>query len=204
MSQGWLPGMEAEQRRLDLSQWYTPEDLAQHLWAWTRKNLGVQPLPWYPTRVLEPAAGRGSLIAPITGCTVKAYDADPGNVEHLRSKGIDAECKDFLAVAPKERFTVVLQNPPYEDDQDVDFIVHALDFAPVTTGIFRAALLNTQGRFESLWKWHDPTRIVFLRGRPKFGGDGSPKSDFNVFEIRRRSSPREPGEQFSPSSIEWW
>lgn len=222
MVQDWLPGMEGEERQLDLSQYYTPPALAESLWKWTFKNH----MPWGwehaappvraeqreehgPFRVLEPAAGRGALLGYIDDshfCQVKAYDIDPNNVAHLQSKGIDAECRDFRLVSPGSRFdyNVVIQNPPYEDDQDVDFLVHALDFAPVTTGVFRAALLNTEGRFKSLWRWHDPTRIVFLRGRPKFGGSGSPMSDFDVFEIRRRDVARRTQEAFTPISIEWW
>ena len=30
----YLPGMEAEHRSPELSQWYTPPDLAARLWGW--------------------------------------------------------------------------------------------------------------------------------------------------------------------------
>lgn len=201
MPQNWLPGMEAEQRKLDLSQWYTPPETAARLAQWAQGE----------ARILEPAVGRGALVMALMRehgrSRVLMYDADPTNVEHLsyleEFRACEVRCGDFLAAEPDEQFDVAVMNPPYENDQDVDFVLRALDWAPRVIGIFRSAIVHGIDRREQLWSKVKLTRLAWMSGRPRFGGAGAPLSDFVALEVVGLKD----GERFSmPFEVncEWW
>lgn len=204
----YLPGFEAEQRSVALSQWYTPADLAERVWAWAAESQRRT-----VARVLEPSAGRGALVAPaLKSLRVRrltAIDIDAGNVDTLKrsftGRKLAVVRGDFLSFTARDRFDLCIQNPPYEDDRDVAFIRHGLRFAPVVVGIYRSALVHGSNRFETLWKHVDMTRIAYLVNRPKFGEGTGAQSDFIVAEFMRRdiSPARKRGE---PSQLtqEWW
>lgn len=86
--------------------------------------------------VLEPSAGRGALLnaALRHGATrenMTAIDLDPEAVAALKADGWkDVHHADFLSFRPSKtgKFNRVLMNPPFTNGQDVDHVVHALDF----------------------------------------------------------------------------
>jgi len=200
VTQPFLAGMEAGQRRLDLAQWYTPADLAERVWRWSCRP----PSPWL--RVLEPAAGKGALVLPMldymTPRHLTVCDADPRNVAKLLDfasapgpETYDVRSGDFLSLAPGE-VDLVLQNPPYEHDLDVDFVRAALVWAPRTVALLRSDVLHGVTRAARLWSECHVRRGVRLIRRPKFGGSGSPKSEFIVVELRRGRARRHHSEQW--------
>jgi predicted RNA methylase len=193
-TQPYLVGMEAEQRRLDLSQWYTPASIAIPLWRWAN----ARPVD----RVLEPTAGRGALLAPVLRQEpreVVAYEIDPTNVqalermqsEHRARAGWSFELRagDFLAAHDPGYFELGLLNTPFEDNQECIFAERALRCCDRVVGVFRSAMLHADGR-RDFWSRVQPTRIAYLLSRPQFGtsqsSDGA-RSDFVVMELRLRA-----------------
>jgi predicted RNA methylase len=223
MSALYLPGLEAEQRNPAKSQWYTEPKLSQRVWNFWANNYLDEDTTG--VRVLEPAAGQGALLKPVFNdprvSHITAIDIDRGNCDVLEAlarreslrharigtvRVVQVHCMDFMQYSAPHPFDLALQNPPYEDGQDVQFVLHALRWAPVVLGIFRSALLHGQERFENFWRWVDPVRGSWLVERPQFGkgekSDG-PLSDFVVLLLCKRSTPRERGQSFDVQ-MEWW
>ena len=202
MSQPGLFG-SAEERRLDLSQWYTPPEKAKLIWEWSRGATA--------TRILETSAGQGALIAPsIAGGGLSqwtAYEIDPRNVEILRAKWpeLDLRPRDFTMDDNPGSFDLAIMNPPYEGELDVAHVLHALRHCNRVVALLRSAFSHGGDRWDAFWRWVNPTRKVTLAGRPKFGGGGSPKSDFCLFEFSGglRSVPREYGEEVAITECIW-
>lgn len=202
----YLPGFDRERRDLSRSQWYTPPDLAERLWKW------ATPPGRVAARVLEPSAGIGALIKPALRDRrvrrITAVDIDAGNCDALRElprRGprLSVVRGDFTHFKPAMRFDLGITNPPYEDDQDVGFVLRLLGFAPVVCGIFRSAIQHGEGRFEAFWRHVDMPRKVNLVNRPEFGEGTGARSDFIVAEFTRRATLRERGEP-TICAEEWW
>lgn len=210
-----LPGLEDERRSREHSQFYTPPWLAERVAQWC--------LLFPHNRVLEPAAGRGALITALDTqaakgpyphlLNIEAWDIDPVNWQALYQLDLNpvtrlrVTCGNFLGVpegecASSAAFDFALMNPPYEYNQDVDFITRALDYCPKVIGIFQSRIVHSAGRAE-FWRWTDIRRLAFLSDRPHFGGPHSAKTDFIVLDVVRRKHRRKQGEA-SAGSIEWW
>jgi predicted RNA methylase len=197
----FLPGMEHEQRKPELSQWFTDPKLARSVWLWANRHERAK-------SVIEPSAGHGALIRPIfenpMECfLVTAVDVDPRCVAVLQQlvhqvsqaqRGLwCAVQQDFLADAnwdepgPNDPFDLCLMNPPYEDGKAEEFILRALGVAKRVVGIFKASIQHGQERFQTLWSRAVVTREVKLARRPSFGigasGSEGGKTDFVVLEI---------------------
>jgi predicted RNA methylase len=208
--QTFLLGLEAEQRSVELSQYYTPPQLAAELWDWACQEHDAQ-------SVLEPSAGNGSLLRPMFTASKKswpkhvcAWEIDPGKaaqIERLwRPSGLcfDLMVGDFLreskaaAIMQGVRFDLGLLNPPYESTkdwpigQDVAFILRALECCDRLCGVFRAGIKFGQKRREGLWRFVQVVREVDLSERPDFGGDDNAKTDFVLLELVRRAKDRAP------------
>jgi predicted RNA methylase len=207
--QPYMPGFESEQRRRDLSQFYTPPALAERVWKWMAPKHGLAP------RILEPSAGRGALIKPLFALNiiaqdVMAYEVDLVNVDALIAMALETNlellvrARDFLADTDLqgERYDICVMNPPFEDNQDVRFIECACEVSTRVAAICQARIVHSAGRAD-FWRWHDIAREAILVERPQFGGDYSPATDFVVLEIARRSTARKQGEA-SAGQREWW
>lgn len=83
-------------------------------------------------RILEPSAGDGALAdaARRRGAEVVTIEAWNVNAIKLRAKGYQVIEKDFLTVSPREigTFDAVLANPPFTKDQDIQHVMHMLQF----------------------------------------------------------------------------
>lgn len=83
-------------------------------------------------RVLEPSAGDGALadIARDRGANVTTVENWPVNVLRLREKGYEVMDRDFLGLEPAETglFDVILANPPFSKNQDIDHVLHMMKF----------------------------------------------------------------------------
>jgi len=192
-----LPGSPPALKRA-ASQWLTPSDLAARMVEWA----GVRP----GMRVLEPSAGDGSIVAPLlaAGADVVAVEAD----KTLTWKLVDMKTRsdfelrhfDFLQLSDLGAFDLAVMNPPYENGQDLEHVLHALEFAPRVVALLRLVFLAGQERGRGLWSKHTLRRLAVLSSRPRFRGDGDddPKSDFALFDIERgRANP-------GPAEITWW
>lgn len=187
--QPWLFGAE-EQRRLDLSQWYTPPDLAALIWQFADGGRARS--------ILEPSAGRGSLILPSGPATITkwtAYDVDPNNVGFLTTAfpELDVRALDWIDAPDPGRFDLCITNPPYEGDQDYAHVLKAIRHCDRVVALLRSSFEHGGTRWEEFWRWVTCPRKVTLATRPRFGGKGSPVSDFKVFEFVGgvRAVPRE-------------
>lgn len=84
------------------------------------------------SRVLEPSAGRGSLAFPAmdAGAEVHLIELMDQNCAFLRQEGVAVLQDDFLAVKPIDlgKFDVVIANPPFTKNQDIDHIKHMYEF----------------------------------------------------------------------------
>jgi hypothetical protein len=218
LSNLFLPGLEAEERNFDLSQWFTPPWLADRIWSWWLSDHGGKRDAF---RVLEPAAGVGALLRPaLRNGSVRpatwAVEIDPEKAAVLRELSVlypvlSVLEGNFLSLAnggvlDQAWFDLALMNPPYENDRDVAFIRHALLFATDVVGVFRSALVHGAHRFETLWRDVDIVRGVWLKQRPHFGRgeqSTSAQSDFVVLHLVRREVSRQPGERMQ-TEMEWW
>jgi predicted RNA methylase len=83
-------------------------------------------------RILEPSAGEGALanVARRMGAEVVAIEAWNVNAIKLRSQGYNVIERDFLSVTPEEigTFDAVLANPPFTRNQDIQHVMHMLQF----------------------------------------------------------------------------
>jgi len=200
-----MPGAEL---RRDLSQFFTPPELAVRLWDWAVHRSKV-PRP----RILEPSAGRGALLRAAfesehPPAHAVAYDVDPDNVAVLRELAerypIDVIEGDFLAseIDVEDGFHFALMNPPFEDGQDVAFIEHACKRSPCAFSVAQARIEFSEGRSE-FWAWHDAPNKVVLETRPRFGGHSQGMTDFVLLHTLRRHRRRERGETM-PQAVQRW
>jgi predicted RNA methylase len=193
----YLPGMEAEARNLELSQWFTDPKLARSVWTWANRYERA-------ASVLEPSAGQGALLTPIyeypCECReVVAVEIDAAHIDRLEvlaHRGSERAghqwhvvTGDFLTLYYSRGpvFDLALMNPPYEDGQAEAFILHALRVCRRVVGIFKASILFGQERYRTLWSDVTTTREVRLAARPSFGlgesGGAGGKTDFVVLEL---------------------
>lgn len=187
------------------SQWYTPPELAQRIVRWALK-------PWANNtlRVLEPSAGHGALVLPLVnaGCTVTAVDIDPANADFLAS--FWPEVKVFQAdfVAHNDwptRFDLAVMNPPFEDGQAEEHVLHALKFASRVTAHVPLTTLAGKERREGLWSTAYLKRLVIHSTRPKYSGcKTGGQTDMCTIDVTRRYEPKLPNVACTGVDVEFW
>jgi SAM-dependent methyltransferase len=203
----YLPGMEKERRDPALSQWFTPPALAMRIVDWALK--GLTPVQPEELRVLEPSAGQGALAYPLRGfgCSVVCLDIDQRNVRELQRKGLDAHCENFIELqpVPGDAFDLAVMNPPFEDGQTEQHVLHALSFAPRVVCHCPLTTLAGSDRREGLWSTAYLKRLAICSTRPKYGA-GSGMTDMCTVEVIRRPElkPKNGRVAASGVAIEWW
>lgn len=205
--------MFGDEPRLDLSQWYTPAKLARMIVEWTLRSYYIDdPGQWRKMpdclSILEPAAGRGALIHDIPEQhLITAFDIDPRNAEHLTTNYLHANVflADFLTFIDPGHFDLAIMNPPYENDQDLDFARRVVvdGVADRAVMLMRSVFRHGKKRWEEFWRYVDLNRQVDLVTRPKFGGENTALSDFAVFDVIKRDVPLELG-QVQKVEVERW
>jgi len=187
MSQLTIGAVEelSPQLRPDLSQFFTPSPVAERMVEWAGVDAGM--------KVLEPAAGSGRIVAPLmsAGCNVTAFEIDARFYDQLVGVAAGDPItihvgRDFLT-APVGKADLCVQNPPYHDNLDVAFILRSLEWAPRTVALLRSVTWHGFDRWNTLWRFVKVRRVAKLIRRPDFGGEHSPKADFAVFDLHRRS-----------------
>jgi len=192
-----------------LSQWYTHPGLAERMVRWAF----VLPA-WCRAvrRVLEPSAGVGNIIWPILDhdrqVEVEAWEIDEKNCQAMLQRNprrTTIHHENFLnADLGNERFDLAVMNPPFENDQDVQFIMKAASHCDRVVSIVRGVLRHGQNRWSCFWRYIDIVREVVLIERPKFGGAYNPMQDFLIVEFKLAKVPRNRGQATTGHSIEWW
>lgn len=85
-------------------------------------------LVWPTGAVLEPSAGMGAIADNLpqvySDLTCVEKNADRANALHL--KGYAVHCMDFLQYE-ETTFDTIYMNPPFEDSQDIDHVMHAYE-----------------------------------------------------------------------------
>lgn len=75
--------------------------------------------------VLEPSAGRGAIAKLIPACDcVELYER---NQNHLMDIGYNVVGDDFMKF--EKRYDVIIANPPFTKQQDIDHVNHMIDIA---------------------------------------------------------------------------
>lgn len=187
--------------RPELGQWHTPTWLARRAAQWLTPGASV----------FEPSCGGGNLVAAARerGCRVVAGDIDPDWARQTRERFADVPvfCGDFLEDSdlwcmngPDEFF----MNPPFEANKHMDFVLRALEIAPVVVGIFPASFEFGKERDAKLWASKGfVSRRARLPERVDYGGDQSPSFDSVVLRIEARDMPRQPGEVMAVAEEVW-
>jgi hypothetical protein len=196
--------MTDDDRDLSLSQWYTPPRLAKRVVDWALQDCTRR------LSILEPSAGRGALLAPIPKQhSICAVEIDPRNVKHLRVAYphvhvIEGDFFESYYHLPHV-IDLCISNPPYENNNDLNFVERIIVNGDVQRGVFllRGVFLNGVDRWIGALRLVEIERLVFLVNRPKFGGSGSPRSEYIIVDMVRRSTPLKRGEVCNPT-VEWW
>jgi hypothetical protein len=207
-----LPGMEHEERKPELSQWYTEPLLAERIWALAKNGRHAS--------VVEPSAGDGALLKAVLrsprDCNrIMAVEVDPdriGALEYLKWKAqrnglrMTVASADWLTMLDSgERFDVAIMNSPFEDGQTEQHILHTLPRARRVIAVAQTSLLHGIERGEKFWPRVHVLSIAFLKRRPSFGigksGSKTGERDFSVFEL----AAVEPGDSpCSTPQLYWW
>jgi len=80
-------------------------------------------------RILEPSAGKGDILDAIRKNnphqTLHAIEINSTLRELLKLKGYTLVGDDFLSEEPERRYDKIIMNPPFENGQDIDHVMHA-------------------------------------------------------------------------------
>ena len=109
----------------------------------------------HPNKILEPSAGKGSLINGLNGCwdeeadwrskykfkhdDISAIEKDPELQAILRGKGLKLIDTDFLAYSGQDKYDLIIANPPFDEGEK--HLMKAIDIMYTGQIIF---LLNAE------------------------------------------------------------
>lgn len=175
-----------------MSQFDTPNAIAQRMAMWADVERGM--------RVLEPSAGLGNLAgaARQIGADVRCIEWSRARADWLARSGFNVTQANFLEVPRGERFDLVLMNPPFENGQDLEHVLHALNFASRVVALLPLGTLDGVDRYQRLWTRHGLRRLAILVRRFKSEGTAqSGQRPFAVFEFI--ANERQPS-----TAVEWW
>lgn len=103
------------------------------------------------TKILEPSAGKGALIVALTSrhkdAMVDYYEISQINKEHLLNAfaGQPHVCKgaDFLECDKKDYYDIIIANPPFTKNQDIDHIKKMFEVCKEGTGVIVTIASNS-------------------------------------------------------------
>lgn len=80
--------------------------------------------------ILEPSAGRGAIARKLAEITphVDVVELSEENFGHLNGEYRNKTCGDFLEIEPEPDYNLVMMNPPFTRQQDIDHVNHAFKF----------------------------------------------------------------------------
>jgi predicted RNA methylase len=97
----------------------TPDELARQLVIMADLRPG--------DNVLEPSAGRGAIAKHMPGCY--CYELEPSNRQHLIDNGFYVVGEDFITADVPDGYDVIVANPPFTKNQDVEHVSKMIDLA---------------------------------------------------------------------------
>lgn len=115
----------------------TPAELAERM----VQLANIQPKDF----VLEPSAGLGAIVNQIWRAhphVLHVCEKNPARANFLVSEGYVLASLGFLEYKPKIQYDKIIMNPPFEECQDIDHVLHAYD------------LLNWRGRIVAIMSPH--------------------------------------------------
>jgi 16S rRNA G966 N2-methylase RsmD len=190
------------------SQWFTPSWLARRAAEWLSPGM----------RVIEPSCGSGNLLEALYRNRHQAQDLLAIDIDHrwaeyayARFDQADNVLIGNFLTDPRTRLVcetfrpdAVFMNPPYEDNLHTQFVLRALELAPIVVGIFPVNFEFTQDRDRLLWATKGyVVRRARMPARVNFGGTGSAQSDTVVLKIKRRTAPRKARELLFVTEETW-
>lgn len=105
--------------------------------------------PLYMTRVLEPSAGEGAILDALLDYTLLGTDCWELNESRrliLESKGYEPDI-DFLLAKPMPVFNRIIMNPPFQRQEWIRHIHHAIKFLAPKGRLVSLAPKEEVGRF---------------------------------------------------------
>lgn len=172
----------------------TPEAKAVEAAEEVRKTLGTL----RGKRGLEPSAGTGALanVARRMGADMAVIEAWNVNAIKLRAQGYDVIERDFLSVAPEEigTFDFVLANPPFTRNQDIQHVMHMLQFirpggalSVITSTSWLDGKTKAHAQFKEFLATQDVTVTAIAAGAFQESGTGVPtvRLDFRDVNVPR-------------------
>lgn len=165
---------EVQDIRKELQFFETPPELARRLveMAEIKNNM----------RCLEPSAGKGNIVEAIANKIDREFviccDINREFVNTLLSKKFYATVEDFIEVKGKGQFDRVVMNPPFTKQQDIDHVLHALEFLKfggILVSVMSAGVMyRTNKKIENFWKTvyaqEDYEVVELPEGTFKFSG----------------------------------
>lgn len=158
---------EVANKKKDLDQFDSPQDVIDII----LDRAGIEDMMDAP-ETLEPSAGVGMLAtaAAERGAVVTCIELDPKRCDVLRENPTVHKViqEDFLNVEPIREYSLIVMNPPFSRQQDIDHVMHAVKFldhggtivAVMSAGVmfrenrkavqFREAVIGWGGTFEKL------------------------------------------------------
>lgn len=97
----------------------TPEDLARHLIILADVRKGESRL--------EPSAGKGRIADLLRDCD--CVELNESNRNHLKEKGFSIVGEDFMVMGSDKKYDVIVANPPFAKQQDIDHVNKMIDLA---------------------------------------------------------------------------
>ena len=154
-----------------LGQYMTDPRVARALVRWAR--IGAE------DHVLEPGAGSGRIVDACleAGARVTAWELDARFVRylearHARDPRVGIWSGDIRRVGATP-CNVAAMNPPFEDDQEGELLLHCARLAGRACAIIRLHGLAGVERLEHHWTWLQLHRVGVLVPRPPFHGSGT-------------------------------
>jgi SAM-dependent methyltransferase len=197
-----LPGVDAPERSVALSQYFTPPETAERIARFAMH-------PWFGRgrnpNVIEPSCGDGALLRALGGyglTTVLGLDIDPANIELCRKRAWSWPpkfvCADFLEWSPSDRFDIAVMNPPFEREQAMQHVLRGLEVAGHVVAHVPLTTLAGKSRNEKLWQRVTLTRLAICATRPKYGPKGG-ATEMCTIDVRKRV-----GLEWCETKVEWW
>lgn len=99
----------------------TPPDVVFDMLTMLKRSVAC---PW-----LEPEAGAGDICKMVHTANVCIHVCEKNDKRRtaLAKAGYTVVGDNFLEYAPEEKYMTILMNPPFEDYQDIDHIMHAFN-----------------------------------------------------------------------------
>ena len=97
----------------------TPEELARQLVTEAEIKAGEN--------CLEPSAGRGNIAKFMPNCD--CIELNPDNRKFLTENGFNVIGEDFIKFKPAKNYDVIVMNPPFCGQQDIEHVTKAIAIA---------------------------------------------------------------------------